>query len=1318
MKIKICIPFLILFFFVSSFVFAQKGRNGNLTISTSTVVNTYTAITAPLTAGTKVLNVVNNLGLTQGDLVMIIQMQGALIKGNIENNTWGTILDYKNSGNYEFKEVASVGTGVINLSCALEKNYDYQITVTGGGNSATAYAGTQVIKMPRYNVLTIAGTGVLTAIAWNGKTGGIVAVEANSIIVDGTVDVSNLGFRGGKDIDVSGPSTDVTNINYGLMDPYSGATKGESIAGGGSYNASVTIHVNTCTFLGNKCMNLSGPGGSAVMSLTDLYKYVAWYKTKSPAPTKAQIIAWACPPASNLLAGMDAICTEFVDSIIKYATIPAAAIDYTYYVYGEYGRGAPANGGGGASNHNSGGGGGSNAGIGTWTGIGVPNPAFTANPTNAWSLDAEISGISPGGGRGGYSWGGKTVNSDPYVVPLGNSVWDGNYRRIVGGLGGRQLDYSTGKIFMGGGGGHGDNNEECGTTPGNGGGLIYLLTYGNVSGGGTIIANGGDGGVQAVAPTCLYGNDGVSGGGGGGTVIVNTTGTVSVSIGANGGKGSNQQIGSRPKPGFPFECEGPGGGGGGGYIAITNGTPARIANGGANGTTDQAGLVGQKFPPNGATSGANGIANATIALAVVNSCGFNISLIATPASICSGKTSSLSVTVSGGTTPYVYQWDHGLPATAGPQSVTLTTTTTYHVTVTEHGGQSAVDSVVVTVETPTLNSFPDTCQSVTSFALYGGGPAGGTYKVDGTTATTFNPSTASVGVHTITYTSSAGCSATQNITVKAAPTPNILGTTTICQGDNTTLTASGGGTYKWSDNSTNADITVTPAHDSTFTVTVTKNSCTATKTHTITITNKLHPIITTSNTTSSVCMGDSILLTVSSASTYKWSTGEISQQINTHALNKDSIYTVTVYGSGIGCSGDTSIIITINPSPKAKINGVDTICDGQTAVLTASAGNTYSWSTSETTATINVQPLIPKTYYLTVYSVFQCSDSTHHLITIKPHPNPFVNVSDQNICSGSSSTITAGGGTSYSWSNSKTDDIITVSPTTIGANTYIVTVTKANCSTNDTIIINVLPPPDNPQISGISLCSNDPPQDEILKISQPTAHYVYRWYDALTAGTELAQGTFYLVKQVSAPHTYYIETISSDSCHSSTRQAVSITMYNPPVVQFDYQPKPIVIQNAPVQMINQSTSTDGMHFEWMFGKNQQSSNVENPYYNYSDTGLFTITLIATTDHNCQAMDSMNIYVKARLFLWLPEVFTPNNDGKNDVFYVRGPVKTMTLEIYNQWGFRVFISNKQEDGWDGKFQGVEQPEGNYAWTLEATTTDELPVKLQGLLMLIR
>ncbi len=92
--------------------------------------------------------------------------------------------------------------------------------------------------------------------------------------------------------------------------------------------------------------------------------------------------------------------------------------------------------------------------------------------------------------------------------------------------------------------------------------------------------------------------------------------------------------------------------------------------------------------------------------------------------------------------------------------------------------------------------------------------------------------------------------------------------------------------------------------------------------------------------------------------------------------------------------------------------------------------------------------------------------------------------------------------------------------------------------------------------------------------------------------------------------------------------------------------------------------------------------------------------------------------KRRLTLWLPDVFTPNNDGKNDQFYVRGPVKTMNLEVYNQWGFLVFKSEKQTDGWDGKHKGVEQPEGNYVWILIATTTDEQNTTKRGVINLVR
>ena len=322
-----------------------------------------------------------------------------------------------------------------------------------------------------------------------------------------------------------------------------------------------------------------------------------------------------------------------------------------------------------------------------------------------------------------------------------------------------------------------------------------------------------------------------------------------------------------------------------------------------------------------------------------------------------------------------------------------------------------------------------------------------------------------------------------------------------------------------------------------------------------------------------------------------------------------------------------------------------------------------------------------------------------------------------SVCSGGTVTLTASGGQIYSWSeNNLTTTQILVTPQF--SKKYTVTVTDSlNCKAMDTLTINVTPPPKNPNVDDVSLCSNNPIQDVIFSIGSPRSDYVYRWFDAPSNGNMLYQGNTFKVNQVTSPHTYYIETISSDSCHSSSREVVTITINNPPVASFDYQPKPIVMQNAPVEFINLSSS-DATKFIWIFGKDQSSLTEKNPYYIYSDTGFFTITLTAINDFNCQSDTSMEIYVKQRLAIWLPQVFTPNNDGKNDIFYVRGPIKTMKLEIYNQWGFRVFISEKQSDGWDGKFQGIEQPEGNYVWTIDATTTDEQQVKLQGEITLIR
>ena len=260
---------------------------------------------------------------------------------------------------------------------------------------------------------------------------------------------------------------------------------------------------------------------------------------------------------------------------------------------GQYCKAAPANGGGGGNAHNCAGGGGANGGVvASWTGSGNPSNS-NSNWTTAWNLESSgfASSTSSGGGRGGYSY--SANNADELTRGPGHSDWGGDNRLNGGGEGGRPLDYSGGRVFMGGGGGAGDSNNSTGTAGADGGGMVFILAKGNVTGTGTIYANGN-------APTSATANDGAGGGGGGGTVIIqNYSGSTSgISIEAKGGDGGSQNLAWD-------EAEGAGGGGGGGYVAITSLPSISInVNGGANGTSNSPSVT--NFAPNGATVGGAG----------------------------------------------------------------------------------------------------------------------------------------------------------------------------------------------------------------------------------------------------------------------------------------------------------------------------------------------------------------------------------------------------------------------------------------------------------------------------------------------------------------------------------------------------------------------------------------------------------------------------------------------------------------------------------------------------------------------------------------
>ena len=86
---------------------------------------------------------------------------------------------------------------------------------------------------------------------------------------------------------------------------------------------------------------------------------------------------------------------------------------------------------------------------------------------------------------------------------------------------------------------------------------------------------------------------------------------------------------------------------------------------------------------------------------------------------------------------------------------------------------------------------------------------------------------------------------------------------------------------------------------------------------------------------------------------------------------------------------------------------------------------------------------------------------------------------------------------------------------------------------------------------------------------------------------------------------------------------------------------------------------------------------------------------------------------------MPNAFTPNGDGKNDVVHVHSEsIQSMTFYIYDQWGDLIFTSTDLQTGWDGTYRGTKEPVGVYVYLVEATMIDGKRATKKGTITLIR
>jgi hypothetical protein len=370
---------------------------------------------------------------------------------------------------------------------------------------------------------------------------------------------------------------------------------------------------------------------------------------------------------------------------------------------------------------------------------------------------------------------------------------------------------------------------------------------------------------------------------------------------------------------------------------------------------------------------------------------------------CLIPTYTIGDTASGGG-PFTYSWAPGATLNAtnvGQVQASPTITTTYTVTVTNPQGCVVTDSVQISLPPrPVLTSAASSniiCEgdsvtlSVTGADAYDwqpGGYSGNPITIPVSATTTF----------TLTGTdNSTGCSSTMQLTVTALPLPvvSINGNTSICPGDATTLTASGGSFYIWSNGDTTAFTTAAPSATTTYIVDVADNNgCAATDSVTVTVLPA--PAVSISGNTS-VCNGSPVTLTSSPAVSYLWSTGDTTVTISPVPA-ASQMYTVSVIDSN-GCVGSDSVNVTVNPLPVITVSGNTTVCAGNSTVLTASGATTYVWSPSNLTGnTVTLTPTISGPVQVVGTDANGCTNTVTTTITVNPLPNVQISTTTSTVC--------------------------------------------------------------------------------------------------------------------------------------------------------------------------------------------------------------------------------------------------------------------------------------------------------------------------------
>ncbi len=535
-----------------------------------------------------------------------------------------------------------------------------------------------------------------------------------------------------------------------------------------------------------------------------------------------------------------------------------------------------------------------------------------------------------------------------------------------------------------------------------------------------------------------------------------------------------------------------------------------------------------------------------------------------------------------------------------------------------------------------------------------------------TNTTSFTPTNTAVGTYTyyveIMQTASGCLSSRIPVVLKINPTSTSSTNATVCALDLP---------YSWN------NISCSAAGNYTF-HTTNYLGCDSAATLHLTVTPAIDPVFTIVNSICSGATTPSLPLVSNNGIAGTWSPSVVSNTA-----------TGTYVFSPSQCANTVQITVTVHNNPVPSISGDTLICLGQSTTLTANGGTTYVWG-SNSGPSITVSPNTATIYQVVATTAQGCTGTASVMVDVSNLiMNSINSISDTCSESNGSITINVGNGIgayTYQWSNSGSTDN-TISGLSTGD--YIVTVTdEAHCQLIDTINVGNFPLP----ILSIANSMDDHCSLGIgsatVVASGGTGNYYYQW------NTNPMQNSASVTNLTTGS---YVVQVNDEHCSNSI--VVNVGNIPGPTAAAGYH----LNQNGTANFIDLSSgATDWL---WSFGGNNSSTD-QNPTYHYSEKGDYTVVLLVTDSFGCVDSTSILFTINGDMDIWIPNTFTPNGDGVNDVFKPSGTgysTEGYKMAIYNRWGQQIFFSNRFDFGWNGRIKG-EEPEVNAVYTYRILIRD--------------